>query len=449
MDKRKKVVWNEGMYLEPHHFQQGDRFLQSVVSFRIRSVCAFDWGWLELAIDKEALANGQFVLLKGKGVASDGLVFDIPDEDEAPAARDFREVFPATENVLPAYLVIPIEQENGQNIQLDSEARARETRYRVKKISIPDENSGRDEREINVAMGNFQYHFGRNSLQGRSAIKITEIVRSPDGTFLASDRYIPTCLCLQASENLKSLTRRLLELLVAKSISLAGSQSSIRKRECSPYDLIIIGLVQIFSAYIPLLNHAFSLSRMHPEELYLILLSLAGELSAYSTDPSVQARDFPVYNHDNLTDCFSSMEKRIEFLLENVTPESRYANVPLERKSESLYIGRIPDPTWFEKMKLFIVASGEIPGRKLASEIPLNFRVASPDTINSVLGSFGRALSINYSPAPPPGLPRSEGALFFEMKPGGPFWDAIRRNCSLAIFVPAELSSLKIEVLAV
>ena len=449
MDKRKRVIWYEGMNLEPHHFQQSDRFHQSVVNFRLRSVCAFDWGLLELSIDKEALANGRFILLSSKGITPDGYIFDIPDEDPVPPAKDFREIFSATENKMPVHLIIPVEQERGQNYRRRDESDERKTRYQAKNISVPDENSGSDEREIQVARGDIQLHFGKDSPPGWSGLKLTEIVRASDGKFLLSDRFIPTCLNLQASEYLVKMTRRLLELLVTKSDSLCPPQDSIRNKDWSPHDLVLVGLQQIFSSYIPVLNHAHSLRKMHPEELYLLLLTLAGQLSAYAAEPDIQPRNFPIYDHDNLTDGFSLLEKWIQILLEKVTPESRYSSVSLDRKSESLYIGRIPDSIPLPKAKFVLLVSGDIADRRMVDEIPLNFRVASPDTINAVLGSFGRALALSYSPAPPSGLPRREGAFYFEMKPSGPFWEAICRSRALAIFVPAELSSLKIEVFAV
>jgi type VI secretion system protein ImpJ len=449
MDKRKKVMWYEGMNLEPHHFQQSDRFHQSALNFRIRSVVAFDWGLLDLLIDKEALVNGRFVLLRTKGVMPDGYIFDVPDEEPLPPPRDFREIFPATENILPVHLVIPVEQERGKNYQREDEHGKRATRYTIKKITLPDETSGSDECEIEVARGAFQLHFGKDSPPGLSGIKLAEIVRSSDGKFLLSDRFIPTCLSLQASENLGIIARRLLELLVAKNDSLCLPQGSNRKKDWSPNDLIHVGLLQILSATIPVLNHAYSLSKMHPEQLYLILLTLAGQLSAYSSDPDVQPRKFPTYDHDNLTECFSLLEAKIRGLLESITPESRYISVPLEQKSESLFIGRIPDSVQLQKAKFILAVSGEVSDRKMIDEIPLNFRIASPDTINAVLGSFGRALSVSYCPVPPSGLPRREGVLYFEMRPGGPFWESICRSRAFAIFVPAELSSLKMELFAV
>jgi predicted component of type VI protein secretion system len=46
-------------------------------------------------------------------------------------------------------------------------------------------------------------------------------------------------------------------------------------------------------------------------------------------------------------------------------------------------------------------------------------------------------------------LPKKEGVLYFQLEPGGPFWETILRSQALSIFVPAELRSLKIEAIAV
>ena len=60
MSKYRKIVWNEGMLLTPHHFQQWDNYHEELLNSRVRSVVPFSYGVLELQVNNEAIANANF-----------------------------------------------------------------------------------------------------------------------------------------------------------------------------------------------------------------------------------------------------------------------------------------------------------------------------------------------------------------------------------------------------
>ena len=87
--------------------------------------------------------------------------------------------------------------------------------------------------------------------------------------------------------------------------------------------------------------------------------------------------------------------------------------------------------------------------QKIIDDMPTILRIASPDTINQVLSSFGRALSITHVSQPPAGLPQKEKTQFFRLEPTGTFWDAICASQAVAIFVPTEFKDLNFELFAI
>ena len=58
------VVWYEGMALDPHHFQQLDRFWRHTLNFRVKAVARNSWGIIDVEIDADSLSNGKFYLQK-------------------------------------------------------------------------------------------------------------------------------------------------------------------------------------------------------------------------------------------------------------------------------------------------------------------------------------------------------------------------------------------------
>ena len=449
MSQRKKIIWHEGMNLDPHHFQQWDRYHKSTLDFRLRSITNYDWGLLEIAIDKDSLVNGQCSLLRCKGVTPDGLAFNIPDEDPVPTTRNIQDFFPATESELSIFLAIPRERERGSNCKLEGESNKGDTRFVFQNISLTDDNTGANERQIGIGQTNFQLRMGNESVEDFGVLKIAEIVRSADGSFAIGEKFIPACLTIEASEVVMAIARRLVELLIAKSTALSSERHFQGQVEFSAQDLTIFLAHQTLNTYIPQLNHIYNVAKVHPVELYQKLLALAGQLTNFSPDLNISPGDFPNYDHNNLSKCFNELDEKIRMLLDRIVPSEHFIPIPLEKKSESLYVGHVSNSNLFQKSKFFLIVSGDLPERRMIDEIPTNFRVASPDTMDAVLSSFRSALPLKRSSVPPAGLPAREGTQYFQLDPTGTFWEAICRSGAFAIFVPKELSGLKIEAIAV
>ena len=83
-----KVIWTEGMFLQPQHFQQHDRFLARQAHLRFSITQPYGWGFMSLALDAASLTLGKIAIAGAHGVLPDGLVFDIPGQDAAPPALD-------------------------------------------------------------------------------------------------------------------------------------------------------------------------------------------------------------------------------------------------------------------------------------------------------------------------------------------------------------------------
>nr|MBA2379172.1 type VI secretion system baseplate subunit TssK [Blastocatellia bacterium] len=72
MSKYRKIVWNEGMLLTPHHFQQWDNYHEELLNSRVRSMMPYEYGVIDLQVNNEAIANGNFQLATCRAVLPDG-----------------------------------------------------------------------------------------------------------------------------------------------------------------------------------------------------------------------------------------------------------------------------------------------------------------------------------------------------------------------------------------
>src|SRR5512135_1714666 len=107
MTRLEKVLWSEGLFLTPQHFQQWDRYYEEFVSYRLRSLTTFAWGAEEVEFSTEALPNGVVELLRCRAVLPDGIPVMIPDVDPPPPSRNFTADFPPSTDRLNVHLAIP------------------------------------------------------------------------------------------------------------------------------------------------------------------------------------------------------------------------------------------------------------------------------------------------------------------------------------------------------
>src|SRR5512137_2336584 len=80
-----KVVWSEGLFLRPQHFQQQDRYFERYVETRCQALATDTWGLTEVELERDLLAVGKIGLRRAAGVFPDGTPFRMPEDDPLPA----------------------------------------------------------------------------------------------------------------------------------------------------------------------------------------------------------------------------------------------------------------------------------------------------------------------------------------------------------------------------
>ena len=101
-----RVVWSEGMYIGPHHFQAQSRYFEDSAQFVAAALRRDYYGFLGCEMDTEALRNGTLALVHARGIFPDGLLFKMPEADPLPPARPIADLFPSDRDKLTVYLSI-------------------------------------------------------------------------------------------------------------------------------------------------------------------------------------------------------------------------------------------------------------------------------------------------------------------------------------------------------
>jgi type VI secretion system protein ImpJ len=447
MSRYRKILWDEGMLLTPHHFQQWDNYHEESLNFRLSSLIAYEWGILDLQVNSDALSNGFFEILSCRAVMPDGLIVNIPQTDPSPAARSIEGHFTQEDELLEVHLAVPARRMGAANYQTNGAA-GHVVRYVQDAGLVPDEVTGENERQIGFARGNLRLMFGDELREGYSAIKIAELERTATGQIALSENWIAPSLNIRSSLWLVNMLRQLIEILITKSSTLAEQR---RQRATSPGDLAasevaVFWLLHTVNAAIPSLMHFFRTRLVHPEKLYERMARLEGELMTFVADR--HPKDIVRYEHTDLYFTFNQLSAEIRELLEIVIP-TRCVAIPLENVRKSLYVGRVHDDQLLREAAFYIGVRAQMAESRLIDTVPRVIKIAARDVIDAVVGSALPGVTLRHASPPPAPIPARVGSHYFGLDSAGPYWDTIRGSKTIAVYVPDEFPDVKLEMYAV
>jgi type VI secretion system protein ImpJ len=443
MRQMQPVLWTKGVLLSPQHFQTQDRFLEDLLEFQLSTLAFCPWGFRSLEIDREALAGGSIAIASAAGIFPDGLLFDMPGADPAPPPKQLDGAFGAEQESLDVYLAIPEYRYGGHNVA--AAQRDRDTRYRAEELLRRDETTGRSERPIQVARKNFRIVLEGEAMEGSSVLRVARLTRTATGDYHLDPQFIPPIIDITASDYVMAISRRLVEILSAKSSQLGGMrrQKNQSLAEFGIADVASFWLLYTVNSFLPELRHLYETRRGHPVKLYETLLALAGALTTFSM--RVQPRDLPSYEHDDLGGCLTKLDAQVRELLETVVPANA-VSIPMRLVQPSVYAAALDQEKYLAAPQIFLAISA--PGRAadIVPRIPHLVKMAAAGQLDHLIRQALAGLVLTYVPSPPSAVPVKLNHHYFLVQKSGAEWDAVARARNIAAYVPAELGETQLEL---
>ena len=386
------MIWSKGTFLQPQHLQLQDRYLESLVAFRDRALRLFPYGFTSLRIDHEALAASQLLLVKASGLTPDGLAFDFPDSEPAPASRKLDSSFEAIGGDIPKfadfYLAIPSYRDGDANIGREDELT--DARYFAHVQRVRDENSGTTEKTIQVARKNFRIVAAEELRDGLDALPLARVTRDETGVYDLDRSFIPPLLAISASEPLMSSIRRFVEIVGAKSAILSGLRltKDRARADWTAADIENFWLLYTMNGTLPVLQHlcndgaSDAGAALHPRELFGELLAFAGALTTFSE--VLAPKHLPAYDHDNLGECFSDIAKKLIQLLEG-NGKVNFVSLALRPVQRFMYASSIDDEKYLSSTHLYLAVSSKLSSAELVDRILRSAKVCSATHMDYLL----------------------------------------------------------------
>ena len=443
-----KVVWFEGMYLAPHHFQAQTQSFEDLIQLSTSNLWFEPYGLVGFQLDEEALRNGNVTLIHARGIFPDGLAFHMPDADRLPASRLIAEIFPPTLESTIVYLAVPTHREQGPNCLLDAQTEEDHIRFAAETRSLNDDNTGRDDRSVQVARKNIRFLLDFEDREGMVCLPIARVMRDGTGRLLSDPRFIPPCLQISASERLMMISQRLIGILDEKSATLSRARGASARGIAgfSSEEIASFWFVHTINTSLAVLRHICSSERGHPEQLYLEMARLGGGLCTFGLDSHPQT--LPKYDHLNLGQCFQDLDEHIRAHLELVVP-SNCISVPLKQTGRYFYEGQITDQRCLGRSRWLFAIRSEIGELELISRTQRLVKICSSKLLPEVVKAALPGLALSPLPVPPSAVAPKVESQYFGISRTGTAWEQIVETRGVGVYVPGELPNPEIELLVI
>jgi type VI secretion system protein ImpJ len=441
------IVWSEGMYLGPHHFQAQNRYFEDATHFVTQSLSYEAYGFTGFELDREALRNGTVGLIHARGLFSDGLPFDVPGCDPLPEARVIGDLFPPTRDFLVIHLALPRRKPGGQNCAVETTGNS-VSRYVGIAKTICDENTGQDEKPVQLGQKNIRLLFDTESLDDVESLPIARIKRDTSGRFILDPTFIPPCVRLTASETLLMILRRLVEILEEKSSTLLKGHPGRGTFQAgmSARDVASFWFLHAINAGLGPLRHLFFSKRGHPEEMFREMSRLAGALCTFGMDS--HPRTLPVYDHTQLDRCFQELDAHIRQHLEIMIP-TQVISIPLKRVSPNFYEGEVADARAMGASRWLLAIHAKLGEADLIQKTPAVVKFCSAKFVPELVRRALPGMKLVHLSVPPSAISARVEYQYFTISKTGPCWDHIVQTRQVGIYVPGDVPEPELELLVI
>ena len=443
MSWNSKVIWSEGMFLQPQHLQQNDRYLERLVRGRVSPLRAWQWGFVELLLDEDALSLGKIALASGSGLFPDGTPFDFPAIDAGP---DPLELPAEIKNEL-IVLAVPMRRQGGLEADVAGSDQSGLVRYTTTESDVAD-NTVESAQSALVQVGRLNMRLMRASdvTDAYATLGVVRVVeRRVDNQVVLDKDYIAPTLSVQGSGTLAGYVREIRGLLHQRGEVLASRMGQTGRGGVA--EIADFLLLQTINRFEPLFDHLGEQIPLHPERLFDTCLMLAGDLSTFSSDKR-RPSSYPSYQQDKLETCFPPLMTDLRRSLSMVL-EQNAIPIELQERKYGVRVALVPDKELFRGAAFVLAVNAEMGGEVLRSRFPSQVKIGPVERIRDLVNLQLPGITLRSMPVAPRQIPYNSGFNYFELENSGDLWKQLQSSGGLAMHIAGEFPGLELEMWAI
>ncbi len=434
-----KVAWKEGLFLQPQHLQQSDRYLERLITARTDVITPYPWGLSEMTIDNDMLQQGRIGLRSVTGIMPDGGPFDAPSMGDLPTPVNVDDDAAG----MSVWLTLPDISQNGRDVGLGEDAAA--TRYALSSATIADNASAtRIEHQIETAIPRLELDIRKSNKPGYQCLRIAKIAEIRDGVITLDTTVAPPALVVGVHPVIMGYLTRVIGWVEAKLESLAryaADPSAGGGMQATDYLMLMT-----LNREIPILRHYAKSHAVHPERLYEKLISLSGELSTFN-DGDRMARDYGMYEHADPKGTFTPVVQDIQRLL--ARDVGRAVRLNLNQVRQNSYIAEVGDRNLFRDATFVVEVEVGKPLTQVQQQFPQLCKLGPNTRMSEIVMNNLPGINLVHLPNPPRQIRVVSTNVYFLLEKNTPLWQEFSTAPAIGMHFAGDWADMKLELWAI
>ena len=434
-----KVVWHEGMFLCPQHFQQQERYFESFVRELVGELSQGSFGFSELMIDYSLAKIGKINLRRAKGIFPDGTPFTTNKELILDVPKNIKNKY--------VYLALPIARTGMPNVGSDSNRR-----YRQMEAEIVDSTREQSESvSLDVAQLNLSLRIEGEDQRDYALLPIM-LVQEYHSTnaLVINSNFIPPCLQFGVSRYLTEAVTELYAHMQYRAKTIHTRLQADVENKSQQALLRDYLWLKTLGEWLPKVQNWHQEQSLAAKTLYLESLSLVGQLQGLEGRMPTEFSGWtpnPADLYHNFSKLFAEAFMLLrEVQIENIVTLIWNTNLFSSRR---LLRTSIQDRSLYNHSRFILVvtsATSTALGKDFINASKLAGNSAIAELVRNGLSGIGLRL-LPYAPAE---LKARNDAAYFELDTQSPFWqEIIDKNDPIALHVDERIIDVNVEFFAI
>jgi type VI secretion system protein ImpJ len=455
----KPIFWHEGLFLQPHHFQWQDLFLQSLIEPLNRYIQPAMWGIGRIAIQQEALSNFVFNVLSGEFRFRD-MTHAIYPGNAVLESRNFEKAWKDKGKPFTIYLGIHKLSHTGKNVsdpKLYESYSMVPTRFAADgdNENLPDFYEGSEALPVERLryVLKLLWEHEKNSIGDYEVLPIAR-VENRKGEVVLSKDFIAPSLSLFSSQALTRTVKTIYELITSTANRLEASKNDrgVHTAEFGTKDMVFLLTLRTLNRFVLTLRHMLGKgASVHPWSVYGVLCQLVGELSTFSSKVNlinVTAKS-PFYlfdyDHEELSRCFKRAGAILTRLMLDIAADPEYVT-PFKYDGQK-YMVELPTKLLQGAKRYYLVVETDSAPDMVVAELQGQAKMSSAKYLSLLVAQSLPGISLKHLSHPPPELPRRSMGIYFMINHKSRLWQKVVEEQNLALSWETHPEDAKIELM--
>ncbi|MDA9556430.1 type VI secretion system baseplate subunit TssK [Vibrio sp.] len=432
MDANQKVVWQEGMFIAPQHFQQQDRYVENYIHKQIETVAGIApyYGLTQFSINTDMLKIGKFVLSQCSGIFPDGTQFNL--------STDIVGIIPDNTVNSVIYLALPISLRGNDDFTSDLNS---QSRYSTKSIDIFDTTTSENASvEVSIAQLNISIKLENEDVSGFTLVPIAKVLEcSENGEVMLDKSFIPSCLHYGASQFIVEKLKEIQVLTNSRATSLLNRIEAGQGQKSAQSLMQDYLWFQTLNSWLPWFDITLQNPKVPTHDIYQKLKTYEAALQALQPQLASDAKPLRLDSlYSNFNPLFSNLRNMLTLVQQDSVIEFNWDDALFEKRR--LLRTMIKDSNSVATRRFVLSVKSTLSVSDLLDVFPESAKLSSNSKIVEIVRSALSGVKLTPLPVAPSELKPMQGTAYFEVDTTDKSWqEMLNTRDAIALHVDSRV----------